>query len=502
MKNLSKLFAMALALIMTMALTVPTVAAQEIPSGLEGAGTITITNATLGENYAIYKVFDATYSGDENASYTIKNDSKWFSIVNGNSDLFTLTPSAGDPTVYVVSFKDGVSGEEVRDYLAGQVNNVTADASAEAAEVEVQFTGVAYGYYLVKSTLNGGGLVTVTNAKPNATVIDKNQEPGGATKSATETDYEIGETIPFTVTFTATNYDGEKAIGEYYVKDTMPSGMELIVDSLEVKVNNNALTVAYTENTETSTGGFDITIPWQDGEGDFLYDSPSTVTVTYSAKLTAVAGIDDDGVTNTAIINWDVNEGDEITTTETVYTYALAIKKVDKQGNPLAGAEFVLKNDDAVVTVSQATGEVDGANYYVVDPQGTATITSPENGLIIIKGVDGDAYTLTEIKAPDGYNLLTSPVPVTPTLIGKTFTDEIKYLDEDGNVVDTVTTTPVYIEIADVAATPVVVVNFTGTELPSTGGIGTTIFYTLGGLLAVGAAVFLVTKKRMSGVEE
>lgn len=498
MKYTKKLLSLAMVVILALAMAVPSFAAQTVESGLEGTGTITITNATLGETYSIYKVFDATYSGLDNASYTIEGDSPWYGIVSGKSEYFTLTASAGDPSVFVVSFKDGVTGEQVRDYLAGQVDNVDADASAEASDVQVRFTNVAYGYYLVKSTLNDGGLVTVTNAKPNATVIDKNQIPGtNPSKTADEDDYEIGETIPFTVTFTATNYDGENAIGEYYVKDTMPSGMELIVDSLSVKVDNNNLTKAYTENVDTSTAGFDITIPWQDDEGDFLYTSPSTVTVTYSAKLTAEAGIDGDGVTNTAIIDWDVNpEGDEITTTETVYTYALAIKKVDKQGNALAGAEFQLKNGDVVVNVSGSDGN------YVVDPNGTATITSPASGLIVIKGVDSDEYTLTETKAPAGYNLMTDSVTVIPTKTSKTTTNVTKYLDENGNVVEENTGTPVTIELADVAATPVFVVNFTGTELPSTGGMGTTIFYVVGGTLVVAAAVLLITKKRMHNVED
>lgn len=497
MKYTKKLLSLVLVLVLALALAVPGFAAQTVDSGLNGTGTITITNATLEETYSIYKVFDATYAGSDNASYTIKSDSPWYPIVSGNADMFTLTASAGDSSVFVVSFKQGVTGEAVRDYLAGQVSNVAADATAEATDVEVQFTDVAYGYYLVKSTLNGGGTVTVTNAKPDATVIDKNQEPGtGASKTAGDEDYEIGETIPFTVTFIATNYDGAKDIGEYYVKDTMPSGMELIVDSLVVKVNNSELKKAYTENSDTTAAGFDITIPWQDENGDFLYTSPSTVTVTYSAKLTATAGIDGDGVTNTAIIDWDVNsDGSEVKTPETVYTYALAIKKVDKQGNPLAGAEFELKNGDAVVKVSGSNGN------YVVDPNGTATITSPESGLIVIKGVDGDDYTLTETKAPAGYNLMTESLTVTPELIGMTTTTVTKHLDENGKVVDEETSIPVTIELGDVAATPVFVVNFTGTELPSTGGMGTTIFYTLGGVLVVGAAILLVTKKRVHDVE-
>lgn len=504
MKYTKKLLSLVLVLVLALALAVPGFAAQTVDSGLNGTGTITITNATIGETYSIYKVFDATYSGSDNASYTIHRDSKWYGIVSGNADMFTLTASAGNPDVFVVSFKEGVTGERVRDYLAGQVDSVTADATAPASEVEVQFTSVAYGYYLVKSTLNGGGTVSVTNAKPNATVIDKNQIPGGnPSKTAGEDDYEIGEVINFTVTFTATNYDGAKAIEEYYVKDTMPSGMELDASSVVVKVNNSNLILPYT-GTPT-TAGFDITIPWQDENGDFLYTSPSTVTVTYSAKLTATAGIDGDGIKNTALISWNGKTGSEIPVDKTVYTYALAIKKVDKQGNGLAGAEFELKNAQGeVVKVSGSDG------VYTVDPtvEKSATITSPTSGLIIIKGVDSDNYTLTETKAPAGYNLLTEPVDVTPEKIGGTKTSSTIYLDEDGNVIKVVDGEPektpaatVQINIDNVAAKAYAVVNFTGTELPSTGGMGTTIFYTLGGVLVVGAAILLVTKKRVHDVE-
>lgn len=504
MKYTKKLLSLVLVLVLALALAIPGFAAQTVDSGLNGTGTITITNATLEETYSIYKVFDATYAGSDNASYTIKSDSPWYPIVSGNADMFTLTASAGDSSVFVVSFKQGVTGEAVRDYLAGQVSNVAADATAEATDVEVQFTDVAYGYYLVKSTLNGGGTVTVTNAKPDATVIDKNQEPGGdPSKTAGEDDYEIGEEIPFTIRFTATNYDGETAITEYYVKDTMPAGMELVMTSIEVKVDGVDLTEDYTETTPTAATGFDIAIPWQNEDGDFLYDSPSTVTVTYKAKLTSNATIDGEGNTNNATINWNGNTGSEVPVKDTVFTYALAIKKVDKQGTGLAGATFMLKDaTNNEIKVSATTGDTEGANYYVVDPNGNATITSPANGLIIIKGVDSDTYTLTETAAPAGYNLLTTPVTVEPVKTGGTSTSKTIYLDANGNVVAESDPEGVAFTItADVSATAYAVVNFTGTELPSTGGMGTTIFYTLGGVLVVGAAILLVTKKRVHDVE-
>ena len=484
MKYTKKLFALTVALILALALAMPAFA--------DGTGSITITNATVGETYAGYKIFDATYSG-ENVAYTIKSTDQFYEAVSTATNVFTLTESSVSGTYNVAL----VQGGDVLTWVKGlNIGGFTPDLTAtEADSATVAWNSVPYGYYYITSTL--GTLITVDSNLPNVSVIDKNQEPGtNPSKTAGEDDYQIGETIPFTVTFTATNYDGENAITEYYVTDTMPTGMELDVESLEVKVNDNEPTEAYTEKSETTTDGFDIVIPWQDSDGDFLYTSPSTVTVTYSAKLTSLATIDSTGNKNEATINWDGNTGSSIPVEDTVYTYALAIKKVDKQGNGLAGAEFELKNGDTVVKVSGSDGN------YVVDPDGTATITSPTSGLIVIKGVDSDEYTLTETKAPAGYNLLTEPLTVQPVKTGGTATNTTIYLDENGNVVSQDEPYTVEIPItSDVAATAYAVVNFTGTELPSTGGIGTTIFYTLGGLLVVGAAVLLVTKKRVHDME-
>ena len=491
MKYTKKLLSLVLVLVLALALAVPGFAA--------GTGSITITNATVGETYAGYKIFDATYSG-ENVAYTITTGNQFYEVVAAATDVFTLTQSSVSGTYNVAV----VQGANVLDWIKGlDIEDFNPDlAATEASSDTVAWSGVPYGYYYITSSL--GTLITVDSNLPDVEVIDKNQKPGGdPSKTAGEDDYEIGEEIPFTIRFTATNYDGETAITEYYVKDTMPAGMELVMTSIEVKVDGVDLTEDYTETTPTAATGFDIAIPWQNVDGDFLYDSPSTVTVTYKAKLTSGAVIDGEGNTNNATINWNGNTGSEVPVKDTVFTYALAIKKVDKQGTGLAGATFVLKNQNGdVIEVSETEGTTEGANYYVVDPNGNATITSPANGLIIIKGVDSDTYTLTETAAPAGYNLLTTPVTVKPVKTGGTATSQTIYLDANGNVVAESDPEGVEFTItADVGATAYAVVNFTGTELPSTGGMGTTIFYTLGGVLVVGAAILLVTKKRVHDVE-
>ena len=122
--------------------------------------------------------------------------------------------------------------------------------------------------------------------------------------------------------------------------------------------------------------------------------------------------------------------------------------------------------------------------------------------MIVVKGVKTGNYVITEVKAPDGYNKLTDPVTVEAAKIGKTTTQTTVYLDKDGKVVDeSAKVTEVKVDIDTIAATAVVVVNKAGTELPSTGGMGTTVFYVLGAVLVLGAVVLLVTKKRMSNAD-
>ena len=129
----------------------------------------------------------------------------------------------------------------------------------------------------------------------------------------------------------------------------------------------------------------------------------------------------------------------------------------------------------------------------------TNQITTPDSGVIVVKGVKTGSYTITEVTAPAGYNKLTAPVTVEAVKTGETSTHTTVYLDKDGNKVnESAKVFEVKVDIDTIAATAVVVVNKAGTELPSTGGMGTTVFYVLGAVLVVGAGVLLVTKKRMS----
>ncbi len=155
-----------------------------------------------------------------------------------------------------------------------------------------------------------------------------------------------------------------------------------------------------------------------------------------------------------------------------------------------------------------ATQAADGSYVYAGTTAGeglTNSVTTPENGAITIKGVKAGTYNITETQAPAGYNKLANPAPVTAVKISETtdVTETHRYwkVDEDGNVIagtleETSGSTHFEYNNDDIAVTAIAVLNTTGTVLPSTGGIGTTIFYILGGLLVIGAAVILVARRK------
>ena len=186
----------------------------------------------------------------------------------------------------------------------------------------------------------------------------------------------------------------------------------------------------------------------------------------------------------------------------TVYTYALALHKVDPDKNDLAGAKFHIMG----LTV---TKKADG--YYKVsayDPDATTYGTEMETdskGLLVIEGLSTSAeLTIEETAAPDGYNKLDHTVPSSAQKLSETVTTTFTetYYDEDGNVVeekaDATTTTTVVNTIENLKKIAIEVENNKGTELPSTGGIGTTIFYIVGAILVLGAGILLVTRRRMN----
>lgn len=504
MKHARKLASLLLALVMVFALAT-TAFAQDVTHKDGGKGSITISNAAKGETYTIYKLFDATVNADGTSiAYT------------GTVPESLETYFTADKNGYISATDAAKNGESMSDGLKAALKEwtktATVTATAKSDGSALTFNGLAYGYYVV-TTSQGEQAISVDSTMPNATIVDKNSStPSGLTKTATATatstdkSFSIGDTVTYTVRFKTSNYDGAgkdaKKIVSYTIEDTLPDFLSnvtvtsIIVDNDGDETTPNDQTKIKAQFNEDKK----IVIDWYDeANHQFLYDNGATIIITYTAKVTDKAAIDGKGNTNNVTVTW-TTEGNEpgsgkLEQKEIIYTYAIALKKVNDKGVALPGAVFEFP------FYVEVDADTDGAYIYAgtTAKEGlTNRITTPASGVIVVKGVASGSYTITEFKAPDGYNKLTGPVTVVAKKTGATSTHTTVYLDENGNITNTETEKDVKVDIANIAATAVVVVNKAGTELPSTGGMGTTVFYVLGSILVLGAVVLLVTKKRMS----
>ena len=496
MKHASKLTSLLLALVMVFALAT-TAFAQDV-TVTDGAGSITISNAAKGETYAIYKLFDATVSADgKSIAYTgeIPESLKTYFAADDNGYI-SATPAAKEGE----SMSDGLKAA-----LKAWTTTARATSAAESDGSALNFKELAYGYYVVTTT-QGEQVISVDSTMPDVTIVDKNSStPKELHKNANVDDVSIGDTVTYTVSFKTSNYYGAgadaKEIVSYTIVDTLPEFLSNVaVTSIIVDNDGDDTTTDDQTDVTAQFTNKKINIKWYENN-QFLYDNGATVTITYTAKVTEKAAIDGAGNTNKVTVTWTTKGGDQpgpdkIENEETIFTYAIALKKVNNKGVALPGAVFEFP------FYVQPTPDANGAYIYAgTTPEDGLInkITTPDSGVIVVKGVKSGDYEITEVTAPAGYNKLTAPVTVNATKTSSTSTHTTVYLDKDGNKVDeSAKVTEVKVDIDTIAATAVVVVNKAGTELPSTGGMGTTIFYVLGTVLVMGAVVLLVTKKRMS----
>lgn len=498
MKHARKLASLLLALVMVFALAVTAFAQDVTVTG--GTGSITISNAAKGETYTIYKLFDATVNADGSSiAYTGTIPESLNTYFTADENGYISATSAA---------KDGENmSEGLKTALKAWTAAATAAATAESDGSALNFKELAYGYYVVTTT-QGDQVISVDSTMPNVTIVDKNSStPKDLSKTASSNDVSIGDTVTYTVSFKTSNYYGAgteaKEIVSYTIEDTLPEFLSNVTVTSIIVDNDGSDTT--TNDRTTVTDQFadkKIVIDWYDEVNNkFLYDNGATVTITYTAVVTDKAAIDGNGNTNKVTVTWTTKGGDEpgpdkVETEETIFTYAIALKKVNNKGVALPGAVFEFP------FYVKSTADANGAYIYAGTTAGaglTNQITTPDSGVIVVKGVKSGSYEITEVTAPAGYNKLTAPVTVQAVKTSSTSTHTTVYLDKDGNVVDvSAKEIEVKVDIDTIAATAVVVVNKAGTELPSTGGMGTTVFYVLGTVLVMGAVVLLVTKKRMS----
>ncbi len=498
MKHARKFASLLLALVMVFAMAA-TAFAQDVDSGSAGKGTITITNAAKGETYTVYKLFDAAVSPNgDSIAYTGDIPDALTAYFKADKNGYISATDAAK--------NDDSMSEGLRAALNEWAKTATESVHAVSDGSALNFKGLDYGYYVVTTT-QGEQAISVDSTKPTATIVDKNSSaPSNLKKTVNSENVNIGDTVTYTVSFKTSNYDGAgqtaKKILSYTIEDTLPDFLENVtIESIIVDNDGDAGTTNDQTDVIAQFAEKKITINWYDeASNHFLYDNGATVTIVYRAVVTDEAAIDGAGNTNKVTLTWETDEGPapgKLEENETIYTYAIALKKVNEKGEALSGAVFGLP------FYVKETPDADGAYIYAGTNLGAGLInrlTTPNDGVITIKGVAAGDYEINEVTAPAGYNKLLNPVIVTAVKTGETKTHTVFYLDENGNVVNqaSATTTEVKYDNDKIAAAAVLVVNKTGIELPFTGGMGTRIFYVAGSVLLIGAAVLLIVKKRMN----
>ncbi len=467
MKKIKKLLSILVAATMTLAMAAPTFADDPAPAGSE-ENTITITNATSGYTYNAYKILDATVpeGATDSAIVSYTATAEWADFLRTDDAAKDFLDVDEKGYVTVKSTDEDIVkafAQAAKDVLDGKTvaGSVTPEGTATDLTATINVNG--YGYYLVDSAV--GTLCALNSNTPNVQFADKNEAPSvdkkvsdnaELTDKVNELSATIGQTLYFEVTVTA-----QPGAENYVLTDTMTTGLTFKEGS--IKINNSEVS---DDAIEASATGFTLTIPVRYYEN---ITEATEIVVTYEATVNGEA-ITVDSSTNTASLAYGDPSSDTKYTpssTTTITTHSFTLNKVVKRGNeitnePLAGAEFKLyaveTDGDPIYVVATENGYRVSEN---ADEEGrTDTIVA---GSVTIDGLKAGTYYLEETKAPAGYNRIEGRTQVTVNA-------ENSYIANVGNSA--------------------------GSLLPSTGGIGTTIFYAAGIILMAGAVFFVVRRKR------
>lgn len=495
MKHTRQFFALLLALVLTLGLCATAFADEAKP------GSITISNPAQGKTYEVFKLLDIVEDESDLANkgfiYKLTNDD-WATFITTVQDgsgakYFNLFENGGKKYVLAnENLKGGIADFAAKAKVYAETNKLAPIKTAKAeAEGALEISGLDLGYYLVRSDL--GILCSLGTTAPNAEVKEKN-EATVIVKNVEDTTKkqnvaEIGTYVKFTIRITVK----DKAPVNYKLVDEMTDGLTFVKNEtypLTVTVNENTLDAANYKVTETTEPrGFTLTFN-NNAEGSAsILKTDDVVTVTYYAQINENAKIADEANVNKAKVEYGTNSHTEYDTAETYVWKMNIVKYTMEQGTEekLAGATFQLSRDAAGAQVIKLV-KVNDTTYCLALPTETDTavdtVTTGETGELVINGLADGTYYLTETKAPRGYNLLRESVKVT-----------IGHKDANGKL----TETSFVADQTEMDTSGVVKVeNNAGAELPSTGGIGTTVFYVLGSAMALGAVILLVTKKRMA----
>ena len=505
MKAMKKLLTALLTLVMVLGMTVPALAAET--TGQKGS--ITINNAVEDQEYHLYKIFDLTSykeaSDTEEAAYTYKVNAAWTGFINQNTikDVYVKVDTNG----YVSWVENADAAQFAKLALEwAEKNNiqtvktvsskttgdtaviVTANTGAKAGTYTIKISELDLGYYLLDS--NVGTICSLDTNIPDVEINDKNGEPtidktvnAGTTDQPVWTDEntaQIGDTVEFKVEVTA-----QTGAQRYILHEKMQKGLTFNSDSVKVEYKNAKLTNEYTINDST-TDDCTFEVIFNQDFCDTL-TAGEKITVTYSATLNKDAVIGETGNENEVKLSYGQDSSIETLPDKTITrTYQFQIIKTNKetQGNKydiLTGAEFALYDQETGGNAIEFVQVSEGVYCVATDEDTAAKITEIPAGTPVLQGLDAKKYWLEEVKAPDGYRPMEGRESVNLTndnLAGENAIDQDKFTYDKS------------------IGGGIQVMNEKGNKLPNTGGMGTTLFYTIGGVLVICAAAAMIAVLR------
>ena len=487
---------------------------------------ITVKSEVSGHTYEAYQVFKGTVAtGDDKKK--VLSDIEWGSGVNSTELVEELQSTENNPLGTDFSEKNtaadiaavvaGYDSDKIKKFATVVGKHLQTTATGTSGEFDstkqiYTISGLSAGYYLVKdkdNTVNAENHDAYTNyimeVVQNVEVTPKTSVPTVTKKiveDGTENDAttaKVGDVVNFELTGTLPDNYADYTMYQYEFHDTLSKGLTYNGD-VEVFVKNGETetklaSTSYTvepENRQTTTPSQDttITVKFADLKKNTVTGANNTtvtigkdskIIVKYSATLNENAVVGGEGNTNTVklVYSNDPNGTSTGTTKDdkaTVYTFQLNVTKVDGTNDTtkLAGAKFKLYYETtegatvtkhyAVVTTAEGENKDKITGWTTTETEGTV-LTTDNDGNVTVKGLKEGTYYLEETEAPAGYNKLTAPVKVEIT---KSDTiSELKSVKAD----DTAGT------VAQAVGT-ITIANNKGSTLPSTGGMGTKLFYT------------------------